>query len=156
MKKLLCYLVIIILFGLAIFPVVLRITLPDKENIKKEESIERLLLSCLSDKYITSTSYDGKKISMIIIKKIANNLDETNNNEETEDIELITNDLDNDFNELKTKGDVIYNQLDDGEVISIDFSVTDHPNLILNNLNNPIEIQKEIYERQGLTCVIKK
>ena len=149
MKKILCYLGILVLFGLAITPPVLRIALPDKEEKKEEEVIENKLLACTGDKYITTTNYDGKKISMIMIKQIkteANSDENADNN---------SNEFDEYFDSFRNGGDVLYKEVDDGEILTIDFSVTEHSNLDLSKINNPLETQKNIYEELGLICTIR-
>ena len=150
MKKLLCILGILILFGLAILPPVLRVLLPDQISENKEKEIERVNLTCSNTSYITSTSYDGEEIKMIILKHLNNEYSEDIIEEETKK-ELI--DL---FEDLKTKGAVLYKEVSDGEVISIDFSVSDNKKLNLINLTQDIENQKKYYESQNLECMIKR
>ena len=150
MKKLLCILGILILFGLAILPPVLRVLLPDQISENKEKEIERVNLTCSNTSYITSTSYDGEEIKMIILKHLNNEYSEDIIEEETKK-ELI--DL---FEDLKTKGAVLYKEVSDGEVISIDFSVSDNKKLNLINLTKDIENQKKYYESQNLECMIKR
>lgn len=150
MKKLLCFLGIIILLSLVLFPPILRIILPDKDKIEEHKAIERLTLSCSNESFITSTLYDGDKITMIIMKKI-NSKDDEKVNKNT-----VGNDLLMSFETLKDKGDIIYNQLEDGEVISIDFSVSEHKSLDLTKFKNNVENQQKYYEEQNLVCTIRK
>ncbi|MBQ8472309.1 MAG: hypothetical protein IJ501_02270 [Bacilli bacterium] len=152
MKKLLCYLGILVLFILAFLPPALRIFLPDKgEEKKDEEVIERSVLSCSSDTFITNTSYENNKIQMILVKKL-NQVDESGNPIE----EDLTSALNLTFTDLKDEGDIVYTETDDGEVIQIDFSVTTHDYLSIKNLTKGILDQKTYYEQQGLTCTIRK
>lgn len=149
MKKLLCYLGILVLFILAFLPPALRIFLPDKgEEKKDEEVIERSVLSCSSDTFITNTSYENNKIQMILVKK----LNQVDNPESIDD----TSELGLSFEDLKKQGDIVYTETDDGEVIQIDFSVTTHDYLSIKNLTKGILDQKTYYEQQGLTCTIRK
>ena len=160
MKKLLCYLGIIILLALILFPPMLRILLPDQEEVKEDVKIERIVLSCSNDEYITNTSYDNDKVNMIIIKKIDKMIeDDEIEDEDTLDEaqESLTGDeLVKIFEELKDKSDVLYNKVDDGEVISIDYTLSEHPNLEITELINTPELQQEFYEEQNLACVIRK
>ncbi len=149
MKKLLCYLGIIILLGLILFPILLRLFLPDKIEEKELKVIERMVLSCSSDKYITSTSYDGDKVNMIIIKKLKQEEIEENNVDRSDNILSI-------FESLKDKNDILYKELDDGEVISIDYTLSEHKDLEIENLKNKVDVQKSFYEDLGLTCTIIK
>ena len=58
MKKLLCYLGILVLLFLAVLPPVLRIMLPEYGEEKEEEVvIVTTVLSCTSDDFIVNTSY---------------------------------------------------------------------------------------------------
>ena len=149
MKKILCYLGILFLFVLAFLPPALRVFLPDKgENKKQEEIIERLVLACSSDTFITNTSYENNKIQMILVKKI-NQVDESGNTEDISELGLS-------FADLKKQGDIVYTETDDGEVIQIDFSVSTHDKLNLENFTRGIDEQKNYYEQQGLTCTIRK
>ena len=159
MKKLLCYLGIILLFGLVLFPPILRIVLPEKNEENKSEVVERKILSCSNKEYITSTSYDNQNINMIIIKKLNQN-DEVETENNTEEIDESNNTTGKEFidifESLKYKSTVVYNVLEDGEVLSIDFTLSDNKELNLTSLTKEIEEQKEFYENQNLSCIIKK
>ena len=154
MKKLLCYLGILVLFFLAFLPPVLRVFLPDKGEEKKEEEIvERSVLSCSSDTFIANTSYENDKIQMVLLKKLNQVTDPEN--PDTEALED-TSELGLSFEDLKDEGDIVYTETNDGEVIQIDFSISTHDKLNINNLTKDIDTQKTYYEQQGLTCVIRK
>ena len=150
MKKLLCYLGILILFGLAILPPVLRLVLPDQVLDNNVENVERINLNCSNSSYITSTSYDGDEIKMIVIKHIKNEYSEDLLEDETKQSFI---DL---FEDLTTKNGVLYKELSDGEVVSIDYSVYNDGKLNLTELTKKLEDQKSYYESQGLSCLIKK
>ena len=156
MKKIIYYLGIIILFSLAVTPPILRIALPDQDK-KEDKKInkEMTMLVCTSDKYMTVTNYEDEKINRIMLKKI-NQI----NNEITEEQEEIsnvnTNELDTYFNELTLNGDILHNEVADGQILTIDYSVSNHSNLKIDNLTNSIEKQKNIYQSYGLTCEIRK
>lgn len=161
MKKILCYFGIIVLLGLVLFPPILRIVLPNKEEDNKNEVIERIILSCSNQEYIANSSYDNDKITMIIIKKLNVSSDrETefyqNQLNELTDTTLTGNELKELFESLKDKSTVVHNVLDDGEVISIDFSLSDNKELNLTSLTKNVQEQKNFYESQKLNCMIKK
>ena len=145
MKNILCYLGIIILLGLILLPPILRIVLPDKEKIEIVEKIEYINLSCNNDEYLTNTSYTNDKINMIIIKKF--NQVEQNSNTGEEFIQI--------FESLKDKSTVVHTVSEDGEVLTIDFSLSDNKGLNIAKLTKNASEQKEFYESQKLTCITK-
>lgn len=166
MKKLLCYLGILLLLCLAILPPVLRIFMPNQGEVEEEPVLnESILLSCKNDKYETSTNYENNKVQMIAIKKIKDTNesdlidDGTRTNQENTD-NVIENteetELDRVFNSLKNANNIIYNDLEGAEVIGIDFSIYNHEDLDLEKLTKSHEKQKTYYESQGLTCTIRK
>ena len=168
MKNVLCYFGIIILLGLALLPPILRIVLPLKEKEEKKEIISNMILSCSNNSFIVNTSYIDEKTNMIIMKKLLTGDSEGNNNESNQSFdnlndELLDSDTKSDksadiiklFDDIKNKNDVIYRALDDGEVLSIDFSVSDHKELKIDNLVQDVEKQKLFYEQNDLKCVIK-
>ena len=148
MKKILCYLGIIILLALVLFPPILRIVLTDQEEEEEVIVVERIILSCSNEEFIASTMYDNDKISMIALKKV--NVDNIEGETITGE-ELISL-----FDTVKNKGDVVYHAVDDGETVSIDFSLSEHKNLDIDLLTNNLENQKEFYEQQNLTCMIRR
>jgi len=183
MKKVLCYLGIVVLFGLGVLPPVLRIFYKDEDK-KEVETIESIILVCTSDTYMTTTSYENDEVKKIAIKKIiANNLedsevddstetddssdvveDEDMNNEDLNDSELESSD-----EELKTGMDILFdslyesenenlirNTLEDGEVVWIDFNTSKYEDIELSNITKLPEDQKEYYESLELTCIIRK
>ena len=147
MKKLLCYLGILILLGLVLLPPTLRIVLSPKEEKEKTIVESSKILSCSNDILITKTKYDNEKISMIVIKKIISD-------EEDKDTSK-SNDVIKTFESIKNNGNITYNILEDGEVISIDYTVTNHDDLAISNITQNIEDQQLYYENQGLTCSIR-
>ena len=163
MKKLLCYLGIFVLLGLALMPPILRITLPKEKEEEKVQVITSKLLSCQNDELIIKESYENDNVKMLVMKKLLLEVDEDNENSEddknteenksfeyTKSKELISL-----FDSIKDNGNIIYNKLEDGEVISIDFSLSDHKDLNINTLTQSIESQKVLYENQNLSCDIK-
>ena len=147
MKKLFCYLGILLIIGLVLMPPALRIFLPDKVQEEKIVEVERYLLYCVNDEFIAINTYEGENVNLVNLKKMNQETDyEYQTGEEL--LEL--------FDSIKDKGDTLYNILEDGELVTIDFSVSSHPNLDIGNLINNSTIQKEYYESQGLTCEIRK
>lgn len=166
MKKILCYLGILILFTLGILPPVLR-SFYKEDNKKEEEKLpESAILVCTSDTYMTTTSYEDDEVKKIAIKKIITNkeseesIDEQENldTEKPEDNEEMVEKTDMDllFDSLKENKELIYNNLEDGEIIGIDFSVSKYESIDLSNLTKSKEDQKTYYENLKLTCIIRK
>ena len=150
MKKLLCYLGILFLLSLILFPPALRIFLPDKIEKENEKVIENKSLYCSSDNFITNTTYEGDKINMIIMKKF-NIYSDTDG----EDKRLVNDALIDSFDTIKDDSTITYDSKDDYELISIDFSLSEHKNLDLTSFTKTIDLQKEYYEEQNLSCNIR-
>ena len=151
MKKILCYLGIIILLCLTLLPPVLRIMLPDKDQVKEEIVIKNQILSCEGERFITKTIYDNTKIQMIVIKR----LNPVSSNVENEDTSsVLTSELDIIIDSLKNESGVTYNILEDGDVLGIDFSLDDHSKLNISKINQDINLQKNYYESKNLTCLV--
>ncbi|MBR3660796.1 MAG: hypothetical protein IKN63_02720 [Bacilli bacterium] len=147
MKKVFCYLGILLIICLVLFPPVLRIVLPEKKKEETKVVIETYLLYCANEEFIVINTYDGDKIKLINLKK----LNQADNYKYETGNELLKI-----FNGVKNKGDTLYNVFEDGELITIDFSVSSHPKLEIDNLTGSLEIQKEYYESQNLTCEVRK
>ncbi len=168
MKKVLCYLGIFVLLGLALLPPILRIALPNVEETKETIVISSKILSCSNDVFLANTSYENEKVKMIILKKLFSKeeierrkgLQEGLDDEEAQVLELETeslkskelNDL---FESIKEKSDILHNVLEDGEIVSIDFSVSEHKDLKIDDITQKMEEQQLYYENQELTCIIK-
>lgn len=152
MKKVLCYLGIIILLGLTFLPPVLRMFLPDKDEIKEEVILKHQLLSCESDRFITRTSYENGSIQMIVIKRFLQSENLEGETETSEDIPTL--ELDVIIDDLKDESTLTYNLLEDGDVLGIDFSLDNHGKLDLSQITKTIDEQKTYYESQNLTCRI--
>lgn len=144
MKKFICYLGIIILFLLAIFPPVLRIVLPNKVVKKKEIIKEKIILSCSNSNFTVANSYNGDEIDMVVLKKI-------NNQDNTKSKNLL-----NLFDSLKNEKNINYSTSNDGEIISIDFTISNHADLKIDDLIKNVEEQQKYYEQEDLVCNIKK
>ena len=164
MKKILCFLGIIFLLFLAFLPPVLRIVLPDIEEEKKEIVHENVILNCSNESYIANTSYQDEKVMMIIFKQLYPTDSNTNddqedptieNEEDTSNLEQSNiEELDEAFEDLKTESNITYNVLEDGEVIEIDFTISNHETLNLTKFTNNLADQRAYYENLGLTCLV--
>ncbi len=164
MKKILCFLGIILLLFLAALPPILRIILPDKMEEEKEIVHENVVLNCSNESYIANTSYQDEKVMMIIFKQLYPTDSNTNddqedptieNEEDTSNLEQSNiEELDEAFEDLKTESNITYNVLEDGEVIEIDFTVSNHETLNLTKFTNNLADQRAYYENLGLTCLV--
>ena len=164
MKKILCFLGIILLLFLAALPPILRIILPDKMEEEKEIVHENVVLNCSNESYIANTSYQNEKVMMIIFKQLYPTDSNTNddqedptieNEEDTSNLEQSNiEELDEAFEDLKTESNITYNVLEDGEVIEIDFTVSNHETLNLTKFTNNLADQRAYYENLGLTCIV--
>ena len=164
MKKLLCFLGIILLLFLAVLPPVLRIVLPDMGEEENEVVHENVILNCSNESYIANTSYQDEKVMMIVFKQLRTTDSNTNNDQEDPTIENEEDtsnleqsnieELDEAFEDLKTESNITYNVLEDGEVIEIDFTVSNHETLNLTKFTNNLTDQRAYYENLGLTCLV--
>lgn len=173
MKKLLCFLGIILLLFLAVLPPVLRIVLPDMGEEENEVVHENVILNCSNESYIANTSYQDEKVMMIVFKQLRTTDSNTNNDqddttiiedqedptieneEDTSNLEQSNiEELDEAFEDLKTESNITYNVLEDGEVIEIDFTISNHETLNLTKFTNNLADQRAYYENLGLTCLV--
>lgn len=164
MKKILCFLGIIFLLFLAALPPILRIILPDMGEEENEVVHENVVLNCSNESYIANTSYQDEKVMMIIFKQLYPTDSNTNddqedptieNEEDTSNLEQSNiEELDEAFEDLKTESNITYNVLEDGEVIEIDFTVSNHETLNLTKFTNNLADQRAYYENLGLTCLV--
>lgn len=177
MKKLLCFLGILVLLGLTALPPVLRIVMPDYGE-EKEESIKKSysILACSSEDFLVNTRYVNNKINILVFSRniekditletdndeLEENADQNENNNDTilEDntinYDKLEKEFDNLFGRLKDSNNVTYDLQEDVEVISIDFSLSNHENLEISNYTKTINEQKNYYESLNLTCTIKE
>lgn len=170
MKKLLCYLGILVLLFLLLLPPALRIFLKDKdETITDTETKTNETLVCKNDNFTVSTNYSGDEILMIVLKRVIQErddlIDESNlesedlideSNLESEDLIDETNkELDELFDSIKDDETITYNEIDDSEVIGIDFDIYQHENLKLDLITKPIKEQQQYYESLNFKCLVK-
>ncbi len=149
MKKILCYLGILVLLFLLFLPPALRIFLKDKETIVEEPVVKNILV-CKNDDFITTTRYEG-----VDIKKIAIKRNKEQDLEEGAEIVYDTN-LDKIIDNIKSDPTLIYEETDEFKMITIDFEVSNHKELDLSLITQPINDQKNYYEAENLTCSIKE
>ena len=106
-------------------------------------------------------SYQNEKVMMIIFKQLYPTDSNTNddqedptieNEEDTSNLEQSNiEELDEAFEDLKTESNITYNVLEDGEVIEIDFTISNHETLNLTKFTNNLADQRAYYENLGLT-----
>lgn len=149
MKKILCYLGILVLLFLLLLPPALRIFLKDKETVVEEPVVKNILV-CKNDDFITTTRYEG-----VDIKKIAIKRNKEQDLEEGAEIVYDTN-LDKIIDNIKSDPTLIYEETDEFKMITIDFEVSNHKELDLSLITQPINDQKNYYEAENLTCSIKE
>lgn len=149
MKKILCYLGILVLLFLLFLPPALRIFLKDKETIVEEPVVKNILV-CKNDDFITTTRYEG-----VDIKKIAIKRNKEQDLEEGAEMVYDTN-LDKIIDNIKSDPTLIYEETDEFKMITIDFEVSNHKELDLSLITKPINDQKNYYEAENLTCSIKE
>ena len=178
MKKVLCCLGIILLIFLIALPPVLRIVLPAKEEVKEEVKLISKTLSCDSKVFLSRTSYENDVVKTIVIKKTFTNTnldDDTNTDTEADNenetdtdieetppaivpdadiIDFENTDLAKIFEEVKKDSRVVIEEVEDGEIIKIDFTVSDYSGLEVEDLNKTINDQFKYYEDNGLVCSI--
>lgn len=149
MKKILCYLGILVLLFLLLLPPALRIFLKDKETVVEEPVVKNILV-CKNDDFITTTRYEGVDIKEIAIKR-----NKEQDLEEGAEIVYDTN-LDKIIDNIKSDPTLIYEETDEFKMITIDFEVSNHKELDLSLITKPINEQKAYYEAENLTCSIKE
>lgn len=155
MKKLLCYLGIVFLLFLISLPPLLRYLMPPKEQIETSKVIESRILNCSDSTFVVNSIYFGDDIQRIIMKKI-NSVSSSEDDTDSSDFSQSRQELNDLFTKLSTdNGDYTINELDDGIAISIDFVVSTHENLLLNNIKQDLDIQKVFYENANLTCEVR-
>ena len=125
---------------------------------------ENVVLNCSNESYIANTSYQNEKVMMMIFKQLYPTDSNTNddqedptieNEEDTSNLEQSNiEELDEAFEDLKTESNITYNVLEDGEVIEIDFTISNHETLNLTKFTNNLADQRAYYENLGLTCLV--
>lgn len=154
MKKILCFLCLILLLVLIALPPLLRSLIKDDTNNTNEEiQVKNTILSCSDNNYILKTSYKNDIISMIVAKKSIVKDDNIENKED--DIEETPkSSFDSQFEFLKEIPLISYKELEDGDVVALDFSIYDFKEYDLSNFIKTKQEQKNYYESLGFTCTI--
>lgn len=148
MKKILCYLGILVLLFLLLLPPALRIFLKDKEEVE-EKIVTKSILVCQNENFITTTKYEGVDIKLIAIKRTKQI------SEDGSEIVYDTN-LDKLIDSIKTDPTITYEENETASLITIDFDIYNHEYLDLSLITKPINDQKTYYESENLTCSIKE
>ena len=150
MKKLLCFLGIIIIIFLVLLPPMLRIFLKDKDEKSStfEVEITSYLLYCTNEEFVVINTYEEDKTTLINIKRLI---------QDDEEYEYQTGSgITNFFDNIKALGDSSYQKMNDGELITINTSNFNNSNISIKNFTNEAVLQKTYYQNQGLNCEIRK
>lgn len=150
MKKLLCYLGILVLLFLLFLPPALRTFLKDKDATTNEDNNKtNATLVCKNDNFTINANYSGDDVLMIVLKRVI---------KEEEKEELVSEpdkELNELFDSIKDDQTITYNKLEDSEVIGIDFEIYKHENLKMNLITKPIKDQQQYYESLNFKCLVR-
>ncbi len=150
MKKLLCYLGILVLLFLLFLPPALRTFLKDKDATTNEDNNKtNATLVCKNDNFTINANYSGDDVLMIVLKRV---IKEEENEELVSESDKELNEL---FDSIKDDQTITYNKLEDSEVIGIDFEIYKHENLKMNLITKPIKDQQQYYESLNFKCLVR-
>ena len=150
MKKLLCYLGILVLLFLLFLPPALRTVLKDKDATTNEDNNKtNATLVCKNDNFTINANYSGDDVLMIVLKRV---IKEEENEELVSEPDKELNEL---FDSIKDDQTITYNKLEDSEVIGIDFEIYKHENLKMNLITKPIKDQQQYYESLNFKCLVR-
>lgn len=152
MKKLLCYLGILVLLFLLFLPPALRIFLKDKDittNNNNDKTNESLV--CKNDNFIINANYSGDDVLMIVLKRVI----KEESDDLVEEVSTPDKELNELFDSIKDDQTITYNKLEGSEVVQIDFEVYKHENLKLNLITKPIKEQQKYYESLNFKCLVR-
>ncbi len=150
MKKLLCYLGILVLLFLLFLPPALRTFLKDKDATTNEDNNKtNATLVCKNDNFTINANYSGDDVLMIVLKRV---IKEEENEELVSEPDKELNEL---FDSIKDDQTITYNKLEDSEVIGIDFEIYKHENLKMNLITKPIKDQQQYYESLNFKCLVR-
>lgn len=150
MKKLLCYLGILVLLFLLFLPPALRTFLKDKDATTNEDNNKtNATLVCKNDNFTINANYSGDDVLMIVLKRV---IKEEKNEELVSEPDKELNEL---FDSIKDDQTITYNKLEDSEVIGIDFEIYKHENLKMNLITKPIKDQQQYYESLNFKCLVR-
>lgn len=152
MKKLLCYLGILVLLFLLFLPPALRIFLKDKDATLDDDSNKtNETLVCKNDNFTINANYSGDDVLMIVLKRAIKEESDDLGEEVSDPLE----DLNELFDSIKDDQTITYNRLEDSEVVGIDFEIYKHENLKLNLITKPIKEQQQYYESLNFKCLVR-
>ena len=152
MKKLLCYLGILVLLFLLFLPPALRIFLKDKDATLDDDSNKtNETLVCKNDNFTINANYSGDDVLMIVLKRAI----KEESNDLGEEVSAPLKDLNELFDSIKDDQTITYNRLEDSEVVGIDFEIYKHENLKLNLITKPIKEQQQYYESLNFKCLVR-
>ena len=150
MKKLLCYLGILVLLFLLFLPPALRTFLKDKDATTNEDNNKtNATLVCKNDNFTINANYSGDDVLMIVLKRV---IKEEENEELVSEPDKELNEL---FDSIKDDQTITYNKLEDSEVIGIDSEIYKHENLKMNLITKPIKDQQQYYESLNFKCLVR-
>lgn len=150
MKKLLCYIGILVLLFLLFLPPALRTFLKDKDATTNEDNNKtNATLVCKNDNFTINANYSGDDVLMIVLKRV---IKEEENEELVSEPDKELNEL---FDSIKDDQTITYNKLEDSEVIGIDFEIYKHENLKMNLITKPIKDQQQYYESLNFKCLVR-
>ena len=150
MKKLLCYLGILVLLFLLFLPPALRTFLKNKDATTNEDNNKtNATLVCKNDNFTINANYSGDDVLMIVLKRV---IKEEENEELVSEPDKELNEL---FDSIKDDQTITYNKLEDSEVIGIDFEIYKHENLKMNLITKPIKDQQQYYESWNFKCLVR-
>lgn len=152
MKKLLCYLGILVLLFLLFLPPALRIFLKDKDATLDDDSNKtNETLVCKNDNFTINANYSGDDVLMIVLKRAI----KEESDDLGEEVSAPLKDLNELFDSIKDDQTITYNRLEDSEVVGIDFEIYKHENLKLNLITKPIKEQQQYYESLNFKCLVR-
>lgn len=152
MKKLLCYLGILVLLFLLFLPPALRIFLKDKDATLDDDSNKtNETLVCKNDNFTINANYSGDDVLMIVLKRAI----KEESDDLGEEVSASLKDLNELFDSIKDDQTITYNRLEDSEVVGIDFEIYKHENLKLNLITKPIKEQQQYYESLNFKCLVR-
>ena len=152
MKKLLCYLGILVLLFLLFLPPALRTFLKDKDATTNEDNNKtNATLVCKNDNFTINANYSGDDVLMIVLKRVI----KEESDDLVEEVSTPDKELNELFDSIKDDQTITYNKLEDFEVIGIDFEIYKHENLKMNLITKPIKAQQQYYESLNFKCLVR-
>lgn len=152
MKKLLCYLGILVLLFLLFLPPALRTFLKNKDATTNEDNNKtNATLVCKNDNFTINANYSGDDVLMIVLKRVI----KEESDDLVEEVSTPDKELNELFDSIKDDQTITYNKLEDSEVIGIDFEIYKHENLKMNLITKPIKDQQQYYESLNFKCLVR-